>query len=65
MSVLESSLTRLAKPKKADFTRVNDHFLDKHNEVSGLYRQTLIPATKAELIHRRKLARCLRLLVLS
>ncbi len=37
----ECSLTRLAKFEKADFTDVNEHFENEHNEVSGHYGQTL------------------------
>jgi len=38
---LESSITRLAKFEKCEFTGVNDHFENEHNAVIGLYRQTL------------------------
>jgi len=37
----ESSLSRLAKSKKAEFTGVIEHFFDKRNEDSGFYGQTL------------------------
>ncbi len=42
MIEIESSSSRLAKPKKGEFTLVNDLFLGKRNEEIGLYRQTLI-----------------------
>lgn len=29
------------KPQNAEFTRVNEHFWGKRNEVDGVYRQTL------------------------
>ncbi len=38
----ESSLLRLVKSKKAEFTCVIEHFFDKLNEDSGLYGQKLI-----------------------
>ena len=41
-SGLESSLARLVKFKKAEFTFVVEYFLNEHNAVRGLYRQTLI-----------------------
>jgi len=41
----ESSLTRLAKPQKAEFTCANEHFWGEHNEVSGLYGQ---PQSKSD-----------------
>ena len=41
-SELESSLARLAKFKKAEFTGVIEHFLNKRNAARGLYRQTLL-----------------------
>lgn len=37
----ECSLTRLAKAEKAEFTEVNEHFSDKHNEVSRHYEQII------------------------
>ncbi len=39
---LESLISGLVKYEKCVFTTVNDHFEGKHNEDSGLYRQTLI-----------------------
>ncbi len=39
---LESLISRLVQSEKCEFTTVNDHFEGKHNEDSGLYRQTLI-----------------------
>ena len=42
MSDSESSLSRLVKSKKAEFTSVIEHFFDKRNAGSGLYGKTLI-----------------------
>lgn len=57
-SELESSLARLAKFKKAGFTGVIEHFLNKRNAARGLYRQTLnIPVDFAQAFsHHLKLA---------
>ncbi len=35
-------MRKLGQSEKCDFTTVNDHFEDKHNEDSKLYGQTLI-----------------------
>ena len=40
MSSSESSLSRLVKSKKAELTKVIEHFFDKRNADSGLYGQT-------------------------
>jgi hypothetical protein len=54
VSVLESSLTRLTQPKKAEFTKVNENFLGKRLATgeSGLYRQTLNNAVIAAISPR-------------
>lgn len=38
---LESSITRLAKFEKCEFTGVNDHFEDKRNDENGVFLQIL------------------------
>ena len=38
----KTSISRLAKTKKAEFTKVNEHFFGKHNEEIGVFPQTLI-----------------------
>jgi len=41
-SGLERLPVRHAKDEKAQFTVVNEHFSEEHNEASGLYGQTLV-----------------------
>ena len=42
MSDEKTSISRLAKAEKAEFTGVNEHFSDERNEEIGVFAQTLI-----------------------
>jgi len=44
----KSSISRLSKPEKAEFTDVNEHFSGESNAESGLFLQALYKKSKLQ-----------------